>query len=237
VWYLSTMAATSEETVALLQSVPVFSTLAQDDLAQVADVTVPRQFGAGELVFREGDRSDTCYVVRIGRVRAVRGHTDGRTLTLATFSPGDIFGELAMFDEERRSATIEALEDTELVGILGDDMRRLLRAHPEIAVKLLGALGRRLRETNDRLTRQSFQTVQSRVASALAELVATARAGGAGETDVLITATQNDLAQLAGSSRESASRFLAVLERAGVITQGRGKLTVHEPGRLEGYVY
>jgi CRP-like cAMP-binding protein len=231
------MAATSEETVVLLQSVPVFSTLGDDDLAQVANVTVPRQFGAGELIFREGDRSDTCYVVRSGRVRAVRGHTDGRTLTLATFGPGDIFGELAMFEEERRSATIEALEDTEVAAILGDDMRRLLRAHPDIAVKLLGALGRRLRETNDRLTRQSFQTVQSRVASALADLVATARAAGAGETDVLITATQNDLAQLAGSSRESASRFLAVLERAGVITQGRGKLTVHEPGRLEGYVY
>ena len=116
-------------------------------------------------------------------------------------------------------------------------MRRLLRAHPDISVKLLGALGRRLRETNERLARQSFQTVQSRVAAALAELVATARAEGAGETDVLITATQTDLAQLAGSSRESASRFLATLERAGVITQGRGKLTVHDPGRLEGYVY
>jgi CRP/FNR family transcriptional regulator len=75
------------------------------------------------------------------------------------------------------------------------------------------------------------------VASVLAELVAVARAEGAGETDVLITATQNNLAQLAGSSRESASRFLATLERAGVITQGRGKLVVHDPARLEGYVY
>ena len=80
-------------------------------------------------------------------------------------------------------------------------MRRLLSAHPDIAVKLLSALGRRLRETNERLARQSFQTVQSRVASVLAELVAVARAEGAGETDVLITATQTDLAQLAGSSR------------------------------------
>jgi CRP/FNR family transcriptional regulator len=116
-------------------------------------------------------------------------------------------------------------------------MRRLLREHPDIAVKLLAALSRRLRETNDRLTRQSFQTVQSRVASVLAELVAAARSEGAGETDVLITATQADLAQLAGSSRESASRFLAVLERARIITQGRGRLTVHDPGALEGYVY
>jgi CRP-like cAMP-binding protein len=231
------MAATSEETITLLHQVPAFSTLAEEELAQVADVTVPRTFGLGEVVFREGDQSDTCYIVRSGRARAVREHSDGRTITLATFGSGDIFGELAMFDAERRSATVETLEETEVVAVLGGDMRRLVRAHPDIAVKLLAALGRRLRETNERLTRQSFQTVQSRVASVLAELVAAARSEGAGETDVLITATQTDLAQLAGSSRESASRFLAVLERAGVITQGRGKLTVHDPGKLEGYVY
>jgi CRP-like cAMP-binding protein len=216
VWYPWGMAATTEETIALLHQVPVFSTLIAEDLAAVAEVIVPRSFGAGEVVFREGDTGDTCYLVRIGHFRAVRDHNDGRTITLATFGPGDIFGELAMFDAELRSATVEALEDTEAGAILGSDMRRLLRTHPDIAAKLLGALSRRLRETNERLTRQSFQTVQS---------------------DVLITATQADLAQLAGSSRESASRFLAVLERAGVITQGRGKLTVHDPARLEGYVY
>jgi CRP/FNR family transcriptional regulator len=231
------MAATTEETIALLHQVPVFSTLIADDLSAVAEVIVPRTFRAGEVVFREGDTGDTCYLVRAGHFRAVREHNDGRTITLATFGPGEIFGELAMFDAERRSASVEALDDTEAAAILGTDMRRLLRAHPDIAVKLLAALSRRLRETNERLTRQSFQTVQSRVASVLAELVATARSEGAGESDVLITATQADLAQLAGSSRESASRFLAVLERAGVITQGRGKLTVHDPGRLEGYVY
>jgi CRP-like cAMP-binding protein len=71
----------------------------------------------------------------------------------------------------------------------------------------------------------------------LAQLVAAARAEGASGGDVLITSTQADLAQLAGSSRESASRFLAVLERAGIITQGRGKLIVHDPAALERYVY
>jgi CRP/FNR family transcriptional regulator len=231
------MAATSEETMALLHQVPAFSTLAEEDLARVADVTVPRHFEAGVAVFHEGDESDTCYIVRTGHVRAIREHTDGRTITLATFGPGEIFGELAIFDQERRSATIESLEDTDVVAILSSDLRRMLREHPDIAVKLLAALSRRLRETNERLTRQSFQTVQSRVASVLAELVAAARSEGAGESDVLITATQADVAQLAGSSRESASRFLAVLERAGIITQGRGRLTVHRPAALEGYVY
>jgi CRP/FNR family transcriptional regulator len=231
------MAATSEEMIALLHGVPAFSALAEEDLGQVVDVIVPRSFGAGEVVFREGDEGDTCYIVRLGQARAVREHSDGRSITLATFGRGEIFGELAMFDDEHRSATVEAVEETEAMAILGTDMRRLLRAHPDIAVKMLGGLARRLRETNERLARQSFQTVQSRVASVLADMVASARSQGAGENDVLITATQSDLAQLAGSSRESASRFLAVLERAGVITQGRGRLVVHEPARLEGYVY
>jgi CRP-like cAMP-binding protein len=236
-WYLWAVAATSEDTIALLERVPAFSTLAPEDLARVADVAVPRTFGGGEVVFREGDLSDTCYVVRSGHARAVREHPDGRSITLAQFGPGDIFGELAMFDNESRSATIETLERTELIAILGGDMRRLLREHPDIAVKLISALGRRLRETNERLARQSFQTVQSRVAAVLSQLVAAARAEGAGDGDVLITSTQADLAQLAGSSRESASRFLAVLERAGIITQGRGKLVVHDAAALERYVY
>jgi CRP/FNR family transcriptional regulator len=236
-WYLWPVAATSEETIALLHRVPVFSALGADELARVALVAVPRSFDTGEVVFREGDESDTCYVVRFGHTRAVREHPDGRSITLANFGPGDIFGELAMFDNERRSATVETLEPTEVIAILGGDMRRLLREHPDIAVKLLAALGRRLREMNERLARQSFQTVQSRVAAVLSQLVAAARAEGAAEGDVLITSTQADLAQLAGSSRESASRFLAVLERAGIISQGRGRLVVHDAGALERYVY
>jgi CRP/FNR family transcriptional regulator len=235
--HLLAMTATSESTIDLLHRVPLFSALAEEDLAQVAEVAVPRRFGAGEIVFREGDASDTCYVIRSGHARAVREHSDGRSITLAQFGPGDIFGELAMLDDERRSATIETLESIEVIGILGPDMRRLLREHPELAVKLISALGRRLRETNERLARQSFQTVQSRVAKVLSQLVETARAEGALDGDILITSTQAELAQLAGSSRESASRFLAVLERAGIITQGRGRLTVHDPAALERYVY
>ena len=231
------MPASAEETAALLGRVPVFEELADEDLRRVAEVTVPRRFASGEVVFREGDDSDTCYVVHAGHARAIREHPDGRQITLATFGPGDIFGELAMFDDERRSATVEATDELEVLGILGGDMRRLLRRHPDMAVKLVIALGRRLRAANERLARQSFQTVQSRVAAVLAQLVEQAQSEGAAERDVAVVATQADLAKLAGSSRESASRFLAVLERAGVISHGRGRLTVHDPGALQGYVY
>ena len=99
-------------------------------------------------------------------------------ITLARFGPGDIFGELAMFDDERRSATVEALDALATVAIPGSAMRSVLRRHPEIAVKLVIALGRRLRAANERLTRQSFQTVQSRVAAVLDQLVEQAQAEG-----------------------------------------------------------
>ncbi|HXB63573.1 MAG TPA: Crp/Fnr family transcriptional regulator [Solirubrobacteraceae bacterium] len=232
-------APSAAEVVELLARVPMFSTLEAADLEHIAQLAVPRGYEAGQVVFREGDHSDTCYVVRGGHARAVREHGDGRTITLATFGPGDFFGELALFEDERRSATVEVLESTALLALLGPDMRRLLSDRPQIATRLLVALARRLRETNERLARRSFQTVQSRVAAALSDLVEQASAAPPGESgrDVQIWATQADLAKLAGSSRESASRFLAVLERAGVISQGRGRLVVHDPEALRAYVF
>jgi CRP/FNR family transcriptional regulator len=227
----------AQDTVRLLGRVPVFETLSPPDLERVAQVAVPRSFRAHHVIFREGDASDTCYVVESGHARAVREHADGRSIALAHFGPGDIFGELAMFDDERRSATVEAIEDVDAIAILGADMRRLLREHADISYKLVISLGRRLRQTNERLARQSFQTVQSRVAGVLAQLVEQARAEGATDGDVLVVVTQAEVAQLAGSSRESASRFLAVLERAGIVSQGRGRLIVHEPQALSRYVF
>ncbi len=239
-WYCSHMEsrpARVDETLSALARVPVFEELASEDLSRVAAVAVPRSFDAQRVVFREGDAGDTCYIVRSGHARAVRAHADGRTIALAHFGPGDIFGELAMFDDERRSTTVETLDRVEAIAILGPDMRRLLREHPEIAVKMVISLGRRLRAANERITQQSFQTVQSRVASVLSQLVEQAESEGAGSRNVLVTITQAEVAQLAGSSRESASRFLAVLERAGVVSQGRGRITVHHPSALQRYVY
>ena len=170
----------TEDTAELLSRIPVFEELGADDLGRVAQVAVPRAFQGQEVIFREGDDSDTCYVVRSGHARAIRQHSDGRMITLAQFGPGDIFGELAMFDDERRSATVEALDALSTLAIPGSAMRTLLQRHPEIAVKLVIALGRRLRAANERLTRQSFQTVQSRVAAVLDQLVEQARAEGEG---------------------------------------------------------
>ena len=229
--------AKGSDTGELLSQVQLFAGLGADDIARLADVAVPRRWDAGEVVFREGDSGDTCYVVRTGAARVTRNHSDGRAITLAELRRGDMFGELAMWGGETRSATVEALEDTTAVALLASDMRRLLAARPEIAVELLNQLAARLRAANERIIRQSFQTVAGRVASVLAAQVTARVREGVVEDDVVISATQADIAQLAGSSRESASRFLATLERAGVVSTGRGKVTVHDPAALQNYIY
>jgi CRP/FNR family transcriptional regulator len=141
-----------------------------------------------------------------------------------------------MLDGEARSASVEATEDTELLALPATDMRSLIREHPEMAENLVVALTRRLREANERISRQSFQTVPSRVAGVLDQLLAEDRAPSVRE-GVTIRLRQSDLAQLAGTSRESVSRFLATLERAGVVQVGRGRVTVLEPERLDAYIF
>jgi CRP/FNR family transcriptional regulator len=228
-----------EETARLLSRVSLFAGLSERDVAELAQVAVPRSWLASEVVFREGDSGDTCYVIRSGCVRVTRRHSDGRQIALAELREGDIFGELAMFGGETRSATVETLDATTGLALLAGDLRRTIIDHPDIAVAMLEGLADRIRAANERLARQTFQTVDGRVASALlAQVKALSADEGDGEPrEILIKATQAQIAQLSGSSRESASRFLAKLERAGVITTGRGKILVHEPSALNNYIY
>jgi CRP/FNR family transcriptional regulator, cyclic AMP receptor protein len=227
----------AESTADLLARLDTFAGLSREELERLADVAVPRSYTAGQVVFREGDDGDTCFVVRDGSLKATRTHSDGRTIALTELRAGDMFGELAMFSGERRSATIEAVEDTTAVALLGADVRRLLAASPEIAVKMLVALAERVRSANDRIASQSFQSVASRVAGVLAAQVQARQNEGAGQSDVVVQMTQADIAELAGTSRESASRFLATLERAGIVELGRGKVVVRDPAALRGYIY
>jgi len=224
-----------QSAVELLKSVTLFADLEEGELERFSHVAVPRSFPAATRVFHEGDNSDACYIVKEGSFRVTREHSDGRAITLATLGPGEIFGELAMLDGDKRSASAEALTDGELLALPAGDVRSLLARHPEIALKLVAGLVRRLRAANVRLTKQSFQTVPSRVAGILAQLSREGQDNGSGE--VTIRMNQTDLAQLAGTSRESVSRFLAELERAGVVRSGRGRVTVLDPPKLRNYIY
>lgn len=233
----------NEGTAELLARVPLFADLSKPELDRIAQVAVLRHYPAGSVILREGDAGDTCYVMRTGRARILREHSDGRAITLTNVGPGEIFGELAMFGGEVRSATVETLEYVEAVAILADDLKRLLSEHPDISVKLLEALAKKLRQANERIAGQSFQKVSSRVAGVLARLIETesgtsiVQSSDEDSNEIVVRSTQADLAQLAGSSREATSRFLATLQRAGVVTCRRGRVIVHDPQALQRYIY
>src|SRR3954466_13036786 len=226
-----------QEIVKLLGGIPLFSELSPEELDRVPQMAIPPTFPRETRVFHEGDPGDACYIVSRGSCRVTRQHSDGRVITLATLGPGAIFGELAMFDGESPSPSAEAAENTELLALPANDMRTLIREHAVMAEKLIVALTRRLREANERISRQSFQTVPSRVAGVLNKLLAEEPVTPLVRDGVTIRLRQADLAQMAGTSRESVSRFLATLERAGVVQVGRGRVTVIEPERLDAYIF
>src|SRR5262249_51620115 len=128
--------AGSDAIVELLGRVPLFSELSPEELTRVAQVAIPRRYPADTRVLHEGDPGDACYIVTPGSGRVIRQHSDGRVITLATLGPGAIFGELAMLDGERRSASVEAVENTELLALPASDIRPLIRDHPGMADKL-----------------------------------------------------------------------------------------------------
>ncbi len=228
---------TGEETAELLARVPLFADLSHEEVERLAAVAVPRSYVSGEVIFREGDTGATCFVLHTGSARVTRSHHDGRAITLAELRPGDMFGDLAMFGGETRSATVEAVEHSTAVALLAGDLRRLLRSDSDIAFKMLSAVADRVRTANDRMSQRSFQGVPGRVAGTLLTQVEARRAEGEVDGDVEVHATQSEIAQLAGSSRESASRFLATLEREGIVTCGRGKVVVHDPDTLRNYIH
>src|SRR5215211_2455364 len=135
--------ASEDETARLLERTPLFAGLSPAELQELAKVAVPRTYEAGQVIFREDDEGDTCFVVRSGAVKITREH-GGRTIALAELRAGDMFGELSMFGGEVRSATAQALESTAAVALLAGDVRRLLAGNPEIALKMLETMANRV---------------------------------------------------------------------------------------------
>jgi CRP/FNR family cyclic AMP-dependent transcriptional regulator len=223
---------TRETVVPLLAAFDWFSSLTPEELEGLADSATTVGWETGETVFEEGDRGDHCYVLHSGSVKVVRRFADGRRMTLARLGPGNAFGELALFNGERRSATVLAAEPTLAVALAAGDVMEILRTDAEAALSVAIFLADRLRATNERLLEHALATTSGRVAATLLAQVEARQAQGAGERDVEVVGSSSDVARLAGTSRESATRFMHWLENEGIISLKRGKTVVHDPDAL-----
>ena len=214
--------------VALLDSADWFSSMTKDEIEELAKSAKTVHWDLGEIVFEEGDRGDSCYIVHTGSVKVLRRFPDGRRLTLARLGAGSIFGELAIFNSERRSATIQAAEPSVGIALEHDRVMSILRSDPEAALSVVVSLADRLRATNQRLFESSVSSASGRVIATLLSQVEARQQQGAGEHDVEVVGSVVDIARLAGAQRESAARVMYWLENEGLITIKRGRVIVHD---------
>ena len=193
----------------VLRSAPLFRELDDEAASALRATMVEVRLGRGDVLFREGDTGDRVYVVIDGKVKLGRTSSDGRENLLAILGPGQMFGELSLFDPGPRSATVTAVTDTELLSLANEDMLTWLTGRPEVARGLLLQLGQRLRRSNDTLADLVFSDVPGRVAKALLDL--STRFGVPSEEGVRVVhdLTQEELAQLVGASRETVNKALA----------------------------
>jgi CRP-like cAMP-binding protein len=167
------------------------------------------ELARGEILFHEGDPGDSLYVVLRGKIKLGRTSGDGRENLVAVLGPGEMFGELSLFDPGPRSAGATALVDSTLLGLSSDELTPWLATRPDVARALLRAIARRLRRTNDSMSDLVFSDVPGRVAKALLDL--SARFGTPAEDGIHVAhdMTQEELAQLVGASRETVNKALA----------------------------
>lgn len=199
-------------------------------LSAANDVTLK----ARQVLFHAGDAGDGCYFLREGVVKAAVVAKDGQERLLAVLGPGSLIGELSLFDDQPRSATISTLKPCKLLHLSKGSFFRLADANPQVYREALKILTRRLRQTNDSVVAQGTVTVAGRVARAFASLAQGLGEGRANGTILLPNKiTQNDIAGMAGVARENASRAINDLLRDGILTREGSFYVIARPDELE----
>ncbi len=216
---------------AFLQA-PLFSALDPEGSAALRASLVAQDLAKGEVIFSEGQPGDQMYVIVEGKVKLGQTSSDGRESLLGVLGPGEMFGELSLFDPGLRTSTATALTDSIVLALGNDQLRPWLSGRPEVAAALLQALARRIRRTNEAMADLVFSDVPGRVAKALMELGE--KFGEITPDGLLVThdMTQEELAQLVGASRETVNKALADFAQRGWIRLESRQVLILDVERL-----
>jgi len=212
----------------ILRKVPLFADLSEAEIGRIAEATRERSYPRNSVILFEDDPGDALYVVVTGLVKVVLIGEDGREVILSVLKEGDFFGEMALIDDEPRSAHVIAMEDANLLVLRREDFHQRVREVPTISLSLLRTLSRRLREADDKIGGLVLLDVNGRVAKLLLRL--------ADEQDgVHITRriTHHTIAQMVGSSRETVSRTIRDLADRGLIEVSRKLIAIKNRQALQ----
>jgi CRP-like cAMP-binding protein len=217
----------------VLKQAPLFKGLDDEAAAELSATMGTLKLGRGEILFHEGETADRLYVVVTGKIKLGRTGAAGRDNLMGVLGPGQMFGELSVFDPGPRSTTATAVTDCELRVLERDELNRWLAGRPQVAQGLLGQLAGRLRRANDTTADLVFSDVPGRVAKALLDLAA--RFGDHQDDGIHVhhDLTQEELAQLVGASRETVNKALADFASRGWIRLEPRSVTLIDSARIE----
>jgi CRP/FNR family cyclic AMP-dependent transcriptional regulator len=215
-------------TADFLATIPLFSGLPPEELERFAELTRERSYPKGSVILFQDDPGDSLFVLRDGRVKVVLIGEDGREVILGVLEPGAHFGELALIDDQPRSAHVIAMEDAQLLVLRREDFRRRVEANPTVAWALLSELSRRLRRADVKIGGLVLLDVPGRIARLLLDL-----ADESGSEQIEKPLTHQTIAQMIGASRETVSRAMKEFQDAGLIRVERRRISVGDREALE----
>lgn len=209
-----------------LKTIPLFSELSVDEIAALAQMTTTRTFAKNTVVINEGDHTDALYIINSGRSAVTKIHEDGKEMVVAVLGPGDYFGEMALIDEQPRSANVITKEPSQFSIVMKQDFQRLLMTNPELSLKIMKGLSQRLRSAMRQIEGLAFMDVYGRIARLLLE-IASPPDPDSGDRTIAEPLTHKDIASRVGASREVISRIMKDLATGGYISTHNKRITIH----------
>lgn len=213
-------------TTEFLSYVPIFSELPEPTLQKIEKIGALKVYKKNDVVLMEEEAGNALFVIKCGKVKIARTSTDGREVILTILSDSDFFGEMAILDGLTRSATVVAIEESELFLIQRNDFLNLLREHPEISIALLQELSKRLRSSDMKIKALSLKDAEGKVATVILQLADDIGRIQHGKVEIERLPLQQDLANMAGTSRETISRTLHSFAKKGLIETEGPKLRI-----------
>ena len=210
-----------------LRNVPIFTDLKDSDLIKIASKMVPRVYEKGQMILLEESMGETFFIITQGAVKVTRLSADGREVILAILGESDFFGEMSLLDGEGRSANIVANEDAKVLTLSRNDFLDCLESYPKIAIALLEELATRLRKSDQQIESLSLSDSEHRIGITLIRLAAELGTIKQGHVTVKNLPYQQDIANMAGTSRETVSRTLKLLEDKKLVRRENRNLTIY----------
>lgn len=203
----------------------IFSSLSEEELGELSRLAVERKLVANEFIFWEGDIPDWFYIIAEGKVKAVKHSSSGKEVIIAFFGPGEMFGEVAVFESKPYPASSQAVTETKVLGFRREDFLNFLTKHPQVSLRIINVLSGRLRDSQNRLRDLAGERVEQRLARIM--LMLSSRLGNE------LPFTRQELSDMAGTTTETTIRILSQWTGRKIIRSVRGRITILDETKLK----